>query len=143
MPINLGEINSGGSTTTTRKECAQLYAFNGVGVAPPTTFDLKLNDIDGDSKRNEHGEMVRIVIASDKRTYSCAWNNISISEKNAILQNTSSKYGNATFDVYFCNEYDEDEHATFYRGTNVSITPVLVLSDTEKYYNLSFDIIEV
>lgn len=126
-----------------RKECAQLYEFNGVEVAPPTSFELRLNDIDGDSKRNEHGEMVRIVIASDKRTYSCRWDKITIAEKNTILQNTSSKFGHTTFDAYFSNEYDEDEHATFYRGTNVSITPILVLSDTEKYYNLSFDIIEV
>lgn len=123
--------------------CAQLYAFNGVSVAPPTQFDLRLNDIDGDSKRNEKGDMCRIVIASDKRTYSCKWENISISEKNDILKNTSSKYGHANFSMTFSNEYDERETATFYRGTNVSVVPVLVLSETEKYYNVSFDVIEV
>ena len=123
--------------------CPQLYQFKGVDVAAPTSFELKLNDIDGDSKRNEHGDMVRIVIASDKRSYSCTWESISIEEKNIILQNTSSKYGHTNFTAKFVNEYDAVETATFYRGTNVSIIPKLVVSDTEKYYDVSFDIIEV
>ena len=68
---------------------------------------------------------------------------LSIEEKNIILKNTSSKFGYATFTANFANEYDENETATFYRGTNVLIEPVLIKSETEKYYNLSFDIIEV
>lgn len=136
MPATKEQLMGGNS-------CPQLYQFNGIDVAAPSKFELKLNDVDGDSKRNEHGDMVRIVIASDKRSYSCAWENISIDEKNTILQNTSSKYGYTNFSAKFVNEYDVTETATFYRGTNVSIIPKLILSDTEKYYDVSFDIIEV
>ena len=136
MPASLQELMGGNS-------CPQLYQFNNVDVPAPVQFDLRLNDIDGDSKRNEHGEMVRIVIASDKRSYSCKWENLSIEEKNIVLQNTSSKFGCVNFPVRFTNEYDATETATFYRGTNVTITPKLIVSPTEKYYDVSFDIIEV
>ena len=40
----------------------QLYKFNNVEVASPVSFDMELNDLDGDSKRNESGYMTRIVI---------------------------------------------------------------------------------
>lgn len=123
--------------------CPQLYQLNNIDVPAPVQFDLKLNDIDGDSKRNEYGDMVRIVIASDKRSYSCKWENLTIEEKNIVLQNTSSKFGCTVFPVRFTNEYDATETATFYRGTNVTITPKLILSAEEKYYDVSFDIIEV
>ena len=33
----------------------QLYKFNDVEVASPVAFDMELNDLDGDSKRNEAG----------------------------------------------------------------------------------------
>lgn len=123
--------------------CPQLFQFNGVNIPAPSKFELKLNDIDGDSKRNERGDMVRIVIASDKRSYSCAWEGITIEEKNTILQNTSSKFGHTIFSAMFVNEYDATETANFYRGTNVSIIPRLILSNSVKYYDVSFDIIEV
>ena len=122
--------------------CQQLLQLSGVDIAAPTKFVLTLNDIDGDSKRNEQGDMVRIVIASDKRSYACEWRCITSEQKNVILQATSSKFNHATFSVQFYNEYDTIETATFYRGTNVTIEPVL-LYGSEKYYNVSFDIIEV
>lgn len=122
--------------------CPQLLQLAGVDVAPPSKFTLTLNDIDGDSKRNEKGDMVRIVIASDKRSYSCEWKCITSEQKNVILQATSSKFNHATFSAQFFNEYDTIETATFYRGINVSIEPVLLI-DGDKYYNVSFDIIEV
>jgi hypothetical protein len=135
-PASAAELLSGGNG------CPQLLQLAGVDVAPPSKFTLTLNDIDGDSKRNEQGDMVRIVIASDKRSYACEWRCITSKQKNAILQATSSKFNHATFTAQFYNEYDTIETATFYRGTNVSIEPVLLL-DSEKYYNVSFDIIEV
>ena len=136
MPATTAELLSGGNG------CSQLLQLAGVDVAPPSKFALTLNDIDGDSKRNEQGDMVRIVIASDKRSYACEWRCITSEQKNAILQATSSKFNHATFSVQFFNEYDTIETATFYRGTNVSIEPVLLI-DGDKYYNVSFDIIEV
>ena len=135
-PASAAELLSGGNG------CPQLLQLAGVDVTPPSKFTLTLNDIDGDSKRNEKGDMVRIVIASDKRSYACEWRCITSEQKNVILQATSSKFNHATFSAQFYNEYDTIETATFYRGTNVSIEPVLLI-DGEKYYNVSFDIIEV
>lgn len=146
---NTDDNNTSNTTPATTAEllggvngCQQLLQLSGVDIAAPTKFVLTLNDIDGDSKRNEQGDMVRIVIASDKRSYACEWRCITSEQKNTILQATSSKFGHATFAAQFYNEYDEIETATFYRGTNVTIEPVL-LYGSEKYYNVSFDIIEV
>ena len=152
-PSDSGDTNDNNTSNTTTPAttaellggvngCQQLLQLSGVDIAAPTKFVLTLNDIDGDSKRNEQGDMVRIVIASDKRSYACEWRCITSEQKNVILQATSSKFNHTTFSAQFYNEYDTIETATFYRGTNVSIEPVL-LYGSEKYYNVSFDIIEV
>lgn len=118
----------------------QLYSFNGVEVASPVEFSMELNDLDGDSKRNEAGYMTRIVIMSDIRKFSCRWQGLTIEEKNTILKNTSSREGHAIFECSFDNEYDEVETSYFYRGASkVTCTSI---ANGEKRYDLSFNIIE-
>lgn len=119
----------------------QLYKFNNIDMPSPVSFDLELNDVDGDSNRNEAAYMVRIVIASDLRKYSCKWQGLSIAEKNLILKNTSSREGYTYFDCTFDNEYDEMETSQFYRGP-VSIKCTSI-ADGNKRYTVEFNIIEV
>ena len=118
----------------------QLYKFNNVEVASPVSFDMELNDLDGDSKRNESGYMTRIVIMSDVRKFSCKWQGLTNEEKNIILKNTSSREGHSVFSCEFDNEYDEVETSEFYRGAS-KITCTSTAGGTKKY-DLSFSIIE-
>ena len=118
----------------------QLYKFNNVEVASPVAFDMELNDLDGDSKRNESGYMTRIVIMSDVRKFSCKWQGLNNEEKNIILKNTSSREGHAVFTCEFDNEYDEIETSEFYRGASKVVCTSI--ANGVKKYDVSFNIIE-
>lgn len=120
-----------------------IYTINGVTVASPVTFEPILNDIDGDSKRNESQTMVRIVLRPDVHKYKCEWKGITSSQKNVILKNTSADEGYETFTAVVDNVYDEKVEMKFYRGTDVTVSNKKYYPDGTMTCNLSFNIIEV
>lgn len=46
--------------------------INGVTVVPPKSFQVSVNDVDGETGRNANGDMVRDRIAT-KRKLECEW----------------------------------------------------------------------
>lgn len=120
-----------------------IYTINGVEVASPVVFEPILNDIDGDSKRNESQTMVRIVLRPDVHKYKCEWKGITSSQKNVILKNTSSDEGHEIFTAVVDNVYDEKVEMKFYRGTDVTVTNKKYYPDGTMTCNLSFNIVEV
>lgn len=118
----------------------KLIDFNGVAVASPVSFDLVAQDVDGDSNRNQAATMIRIVIAADMRTISIKWHNIIESEKNAIIQQTSSRYGHSNFMMKFINEVGAQENTKFYRG-QMTLRQTCFIQGSE-LYDLSFNVIE-
>ena len=49
-----------------------MLVINGVEIATPKTFQVDINDIDGETNRNAKGEMLRDRIAT-KRKLNCEW----------------------------------------------------------------------
>lgn len=46
--------------------------INGVTVVPPKSFQVSVNDVDGETGRNANGDMVRDRITT-KRKLECEW----------------------------------------------------------------------
>jgi hypothetical protein len=118
----------------------KIISINGVAVASPVSFVPQIQDVDGDSNRNQAGTMIRIVIAPDMRTFACQWKQLTQAQLSTIIRNTSSRYGHAKFSMTFINEVGEQETANFYRGAE-TITQVSYIANEERY-NLSFNMIE-
>ncbi|WP_105155005.1 DUF6711 family protein, partial [Streptococcus suis] len=59
--------------------------INGVTVVPPKSFQVAINDVDGETGRNANGDMVRDRITT-KRKLECDWGMLTQAEM-AQIQN--------------------------------------------------------
>lgn len=75
-----------------------MIKINGVAVAAPKSFEVTVNDLDGETNRNAYGEMVRDRIAV-KRKLNCEWGILSNGECSALLK--------AVQDVFFTVEFPD------------------------------------
>lgn len=89
-----------------------MLKINGVAIATPKSFKVDIMDLDGESKRNARGELIRDRIAV-KRKIECEWPPLSMSEISTILK--------AVQGVFFQVEYPDPMEGktitkTFYVG---------------------------
>lgn len=69
---------------------AQL-TINGVAVKPPKSFQVGIQDIDGETGRNANGDMVRDRITT-KRKLNCEWGMMTQGEISQLLHAVSSEF---------------------------------------------------
>lgn len=77
-----------------------MIKINGVAIATPKTFEVTVNDLDGESGRNANGELIRDRIAV-KRKINLEWP--------ALTQAESSNLLNAVSDVFFTVEFPDPQ----------------------------------
>ena len=70
--------------------------LNGVAFVAPKTFQVGIQDVDGETGRNANGDMVRDRITT-KRKLECEWGQLTQEEISQIL--------NAISDVFFTVAY--------------------------------------
>lgn len=75
-----------------------MLKVNGVEIAAPKTFEVAINDLDGESNRNANGELVRDRIAV-KRKLNCEWGPLDNDECSILLK--------AVQDVFFTVEFPD------------------------------------
>ena len=115
-----------------------MLKINGVAIATPSSFEVSIYDIDGETNRNAKGELIRDRIAT-KRKLKCEWPPLTMAQISAILQ--------ATSDVFFTVEYPDPMDGatitkTFYVGDRTA--PVLKKDSSGNYtwQGLSLSFIE-
>ncbi|WP_056992992.1 DUF6711 family protein [Lacticaseibacillus saniviri] len=114
-------------------------AINGIAVKAPKTFSAAIQDIDGATSRDAHGNMHRDRITV-KRKLAIAWGPLSNAESAQILQATSAQF----FSVSYPDPMTGGQRTgTFYAGDRTAPT----YSWNEKFKDimwsgLSFDLIE-
>lgn len=95
-----------------------MIKINGVSVKSPKSFDVTINDFDGESERNARGDLIRDRIAV-KRTMKCEWGPLTQLEISTILEASSA--------VFFSLEYPDPilgvTSKTVYAGNRTS--PIL------------------
>ena len=69
---------------------AQL-TINGVAVKPPKSFQVGIQDIDGETGRNANGDMVRDRITT-KRKLDCEWGMLTQEEMSQLLNAVSAVF---------------------------------------------------
>ena len=89
-----------------------MLVINGVEIATPKTFQVDINDIDGETNRNAKGEMLRDRIAT-KRKLNCEWTPLNEYECSELLK--------AVKDIFFQVTYPDPMEGraltkTFYVG---------------------------
>ncbi|EJT5924480.1 DUF6711 family protein [Clostridium perfringens] len=89
-----------------------MLVINGVEIATPKTFQVDINDIDGETNRNAKGEMLRDRIAT-KRKLNCEWPPLNEYECSELLK--------AVKDIFFQVTYPDPMEGraltkTFYVG---------------------------
>lgn len=85
--------------------------INGVAVKPPKSFQVGIQDIDGETGRNANGNMVRDRIAV-KRKLDCEWGMLTQDEMSQILNAVSAVF----FDVVYPDPILGQITKTFYVG---------------------------
>ena len=110
--------------------------INGVTVVPPKSFQVSINDIDGETGRNANGDMVRDRIAT-KRKLECEWG--------MLTQEEMARIQNAIQPVFFPVSYPDPVLGqitkTFYVGDRTS--PAYSFTNILKPWNgLKFSLIE-
>lgn len=73
-----------------------MLKINGVAIATPKSFQVDIQDLDGESNRNAQGDMIRDRIAI-KRKLECEWPPLTQSESSTLLNAVSSVYFTVTF----------------------------------------------
>ena len=89
---------------------AQL-TINGVTVKPPKSFQVGIQDIDGETGRNANGDMVRDRITT-KRKLDCEWGMLTQEEMSQLLHAVSSEF----CEVSYPDPMDGQVTKTFYVG---------------------------
>ena len=85
--------------------------INGVAVKPPKSFQVGIQDIDGETGRNANGEMVRDRITT-KRKLDCEWGMLTQDEMSQLLNAVSSEF----FTVSYPDPMVGQTTKTFYVG---------------------------
>lgn len=75
-----------------------MLKINGVAIKTPSSFQVDISDIDGESNRNARGELIRDRVAV-KRKLNCQWDGLKDAEIKVLL--------NAVKDVFFTVEYPD------------------------------------
>ena len=73
-----------------------MLKINGVVIATPSSFEVTIQDIDGESNRNANGDMIRDRITT-KRKINLEWPSLSQSEISTLLNAVSSVFFTVTF----------------------------------------------
>lgn len=73
-----------------------MLKINGVAIATPKSFQVDIQDLDGESNRNAQGDMIRDRIAI-KRKLECEWPPLTQSESSTLLNAVSNVYFTVTF----------------------------------------------
>lgn len=85
--------------------------INGVAVKPPKSFQVGIQDIDGETGRNANGDMVRDRITT-KRKLDCEWGMLTQGEMSQILNAVSPEF----FTVSYPDPIHGQTTKTFYVG---------------------------
>lgn len=85
-----------------------MLKINGVAIATPKVFKVRLHDIDGETYRNAKGELMRDRIGT-KRKLECEWPPLNMIQISTLLK--------AVKDEFFVVEYPDP-----YEGTTVTKT---------------------
>lgn len=75
-----------------------MLKVNNVVIKTPSSFQVDISDIDGESNRNARGELIRDRIAV-KRKLNCSWQGLTDAEIKSILS--------AITDTFFTVEYPD------------------------------------
>ena len=73
-----------------------MLKVNGVAIATPKTYEVTIQDLDGESNRNASGNMIRDRIAV-KRKINLEWPPLSQGEVSALLNAVSSVFFTVIF----------------------------------------------
>jgi len=100
-----------------------MLKINGVAIAAPSVFQVDIADIDGETRRNARGDLIRDRVAV-KRKLNCEWPPLTMGEISTLLQ--------AVKDVFFQVTYPDPmtgrtETKTFYVGDRSM--PLLLVKD--------------
>ncbi|MEN8079150.1 DUF6711 family protein [Clostridioides difficile] len=113
-----------------------MLSINGVAIATPKSFQVDIQDLDGESNRNAQGDMIRDRIAV-KRKISLEWPPLTQSESSTLLNAVSSVY----FTVTFPDPKDGMITKTMYVGDRT--TPAYQFKDGQvKWSGLKMNFIE-
>ncbi|HEM4266434.1 TPA: hypothetical protein U1X30_001572 [Streptococcus suis] len=110
--------------------------INGVTVVPPKSFQVSVNDVDGETERNANGDMVRDRITT-KRKLECEWGMLTQAEM-ALIQSAVQP---VFFEVSYPDPVLGQTSKTFYVGDRTAPA----YSFTEKFKpwsGLKFSLIE-
>ena len=110
--------------------------INGVSVVPPKSFQVGVQDVDGETGRNANGDMVRDRIAT-KRKLEIEWGMLTQSECSAILSAVSPVF----FNVSYPDPISGQSTRTFYVGDRTA--PAYSFTNKFKPWSgLKFNLIE-
>lgn len=73
-----------------------MISINGVKIAAPKTYEVTVQDLDGETNRNANGDMIRDRIAV-KRKLNLEWQPLSQSEISTLLTAVSGVFFTVTF----------------------------------------------
>lgn len=88
-----------------------MLKVNGVEIATPKTFNLSINDIDGESNRNALGKLIRDRIAT-KRKIEMEWAPLSQQEISILLSSVKDEF----FECEYIDPMDGETTKTMYVG---------------------------
>lgn len=110
--------------------------INGVSVVPPKSFQVDVQDVDGETGRNANGDMVRDRITT-KRKLEIEWGMLTQSECSAILNAVSAVF----FSVSYPDPIAGQSTRTFYVGDRTA--PAYSFTNKFKPWSgLKFNLIE-
>lgn len=104
-----------------------MIKVNGSKIPTPSTLQIDISDIDGETYRNAKGEMIRDRITT-KRKLNMTWNAISPQDMKTLLQ--------AVANEFFTVEYPDPM-----TGTNVTKTMYVGDRNAPMYRNLNGSIL--
>lgn len=110
--------------------------INGVSVVPPKSFQVGVQDVDGETGRNANGDMVRDRITT-KRKLEIEWGMLTQAECSAILSAVSAVF----FSVSYPDPISGQSTRTFYVGDRTA--PAYSFTNKFKPWSgLKFNLIE-
>ncbi len=113
-----------------------MLKINGVVIKTPSSFEVQISDLDGESNRNAQGDLIRDRIAV-KRKLICEWPPLTQVESSVLL--------NAVKDVFFDVTYPDPQLGvvtkTMYVGDRT--TPAYQYKNGEvKWSGVKFNLVE-
>lgn len=73
-----------------------MIKINGVDIATPKTFQVEINDIDGETERNAQGDLIRDRITV-KQKLSLEWPPLTNAQISTLLKAVKDVYFNVTY----------------------------------------------